>query len=161
MAFYQFYKKQFVSASIQEVWDFISSPENLKIITPEYMGFDITSKDLPEKMYPGMIISYTVKPFMGIRMVWVSEITHIDTPRYFIDEQRIGPYSMWHHQHFIEQSGDGVLMTDIVSYSPPLGFIGAMANTLFIRKQLQNIFNYRSKILDQHFRKDAGVRPPG
>jgi ligand-binding SRPBCC domain-containing protein len=151
MAYYQLHKKQLVSASIKEVWDFISSPKNLKIITPEYMGFDITSKDLPEKMYPGMIISYTVKPFLGIKMIWVTEITHIETLKYFIDEQRIGPYSMWHHQHFIEPSGDGVLMTDIVTYSPPLRFLGGFANKLFIRRQLENIFDYRSEIIDKHF----------
>jgi ligand-binding SRPBCC domain-containing protein len=86
-------------------------------------------------------------------MTWVSEITHIETLKYFIDEQRIGPYSMWHHQHFIEASGEGVLMTDIVTYSPPLGFLGTFANKLFIREQLQKIFDYRSEILDKHFVK--------
>ena len=151
MAYYQLHKTQFVSASSKEVWDFISSPKNLKVITPEYMGFEITSKDLPEKMYPGMIISYTVKPLLGIKMIWVTEITHIEEMNYFIDEQRIGPYSLWHHQHFIEPNGEGVLMTDIVTYSPPLGFLGAIANRLFIRKQLHTIFNYRSEILGKHF----------
>ena len=151
MAYYQLHKTQFISASIREVWDFISSPENLKVITPEYMGFEVTSKNLPGKMYPGMIISYTVKPLLGIKMIWVTEITHVEEMKYFIDEQRIGPYSMWHHQHFIEPSGEGVLMTDIVTYSPPLGFFGAIANKLFIRKQLDTIFDYRSEILEKHF----------
>jgi ligand-binding SRPBCC domain-containing protein len=151
MAYYQLHKTQFISASIREVWDFISSPNNLKVITPEYMGFEVTSKNLPGKMYPGMIISYTVKPLLGIRMIWVTEITHVEEMNYFIDEQRIGPYSMWHHQHFIEPSGEGVLMTDIVTYSPPLGFFGAIANKLFIRKQLDTIFDYRSEILEKHF----------
>ena len=154
MAYYQLHKTQFISASIREVWDFISSPENLKVITPEYMGFEVTSKNLPEKMYPGMIISYTVKPLLGIKMIWVTEITHIEEMKYFIDEQRIGPYSLWHHQHFIEPSGTGVLMTDIVTYSPPLGFAGALANHLFIRKQLDAIFNYRSAILEKHFTRN-------
>jgi ligand-binding SRPBCC domain-containing protein len=153
MAYYQLHKTQFISASISEVWDFISCPENLKVITPEYMGFEVTSKDLPEKMYPGMIISYTVKPLLGIRMIWVTEITHIEEMKYFIDEQRIGPYSMWHHQHFIESSGEGVLMTDIVTYSPPLGIFGAIANKLFIRKQLDTIFDYRGEIVEKHFVK--------
>jgi len=151
MAYYQLHKTQFISASIREVWDFISSPENLKVITPEYMGFEVTSKNLPGKMYPGMIISYTVKPLLGIKMIWVTEITHVEEMKYFIDEQRIGPYSMWHHQHFIEPSGEGVLMTDIVTYSPPLGYFGAIANKLFIRKQLDTIFDYRSEILEKHF----------
>ncbi len=127
MAFYQFYKKQLVSGSLEAVWDFISSPDNLKVITPEYMDFEITSGNISEKMYPGMIISYTVKPLLGLKMLWVTEITHVEEMRYFVDEQRIGPYSMWHHQHFIEPAGQGVLMTDIVSYSPPVGFFGSFS----------------------------------
>jgi len=156
MAFYQFHKKQIVKGSISEVWDFISSPGNLKEITPDYMGFEITSRNLPQKMYPGMIISYTVKPLLGIKMLWVTEITHVEEMRYFVDEQRIGPYSMWHHQHFIEPDGQGVLMTDIVSYSPPLGFIGAIANTIFISKQLDTIFNYRENKLEKLFPGSKG-----
>ncbi len=136
---------------MEEVWDFISSPKNLKEITPDYMGFEITSKNLSERMYPGMIISYTVKHVLGIRMIWVTEITHVEEMRYFVDEQRIGPYSMWNHQHFIEPAGQGVLMTDIVSYKPPFGFLGAFANTIFISKQLDTIFNYREKILERLF----------
>jgi ligand-binding SRPBCC domain-containing protein len=151
MSFYQFYNTQLISAPVEEVWDFISSPKNLKEITPDYMGFEITSRNLSEKIYPGMIISYTVKPVLGVRMIWVTEITHIEEMRYFVDEQRIGPYSMWHHQHFIEPTDQGVLMTDIVSYSPPLGFLGVLANNIFIRKQLKAIFNYRENILEKRF----------
>jgi len=151
MAFYQFYKTQIINGSIGAVWDFISSPKNLKEITPDYMGFEITSKNLSEKMYPGMIISYTVKPVLGIKMLWVTEITHVEEMKYFVDEQRIGPYSIWHHQHFIEPAGQGVLMTDIVTYSPPLGFLGALANTIFISKQLDSIFNYRENKLEKLF----------
>jgi ligand-binding SRPBCC domain-containing protein len=156
MAFYQFYKTQIIKGSIEEVWDFISSPENLKEITPDYMGFEITSGNLSEKMYPGMIISYKVKPLLGIKMLWVTEITHVEEKRYFVDEQRIGPYSIWHHQHFIEPAGQGVLMTDIVSYKPPLGFLGALANTIFIGKRLDNIFTYREKKLEKLFPGSKG-----
>jgi len=102
-------------------------------------------------MYPGLIISYTVKPLLGIKMIWVTEITHVEDMKYFVDEQRIGPYSMWHHEHFIEPSGDGVLMTDIVSYSPPFGFLGALANRIFIGKQLESIFRYRENKLKELF----------
>ncbi len=151
MAFYQLIKKQFVPATIEEVWDFISSPKNLKEITPDYMGFDITSKDLPEKMYAGMIISYKVRPLMGIPMTWVTEITHVEEKGYFVDEQRVGPYAMWHHQHMIEPHENGVMMTDIVSYKPKLGFLGHIANTLLIRKQLEGIFKYREKVLNKRF----------
>jgi ligand-binding SRPBCC domain-containing protein len=151
MAFYQLIKKQFVRASIDEVWDFISSPKNLKEITPDYMGFDITSRDLPEKMYAGMIISYKVKPLMGIPMTWVTEISQVVDKSYFVDEQRSGPYAFWHHQHIIEPHENGVMMTDIVSYKPPLGFLGAIANALLIRRQLEGIFAYREKALNKRF----------
>jgi len=151
MAFYQLVKEQFVPTSIDEVWDFISSPGNLKEITPDHMGFDITSDSLPEKIYAGMIISYKVRPSLGIPMTWVTEITHVVDKKYFIDEQRIGPYALWHHQHIIEPSGQGVLMTDIISYKPPLGFLGSIANALFIRRQLEGIFAYRKEALRKHF----------
>jgi ligand-binding SRPBCC domain-containing protein len=151
MAFYQLIKKQFVKATLDEVWDFISSPANLKEITPDHMGFDITSENLPEKMYAGMIISYKVRPMLGIPVTWVTEITHVVEKEYFVDEQRVGPYALWHHQHKIEPFEGGVMMTDIVSYKPPLGFLGKIANTLFIRKQLEEIFNYREKALKKKF----------
>ncbi|NNK90772.1 MAG: SRPBCC family protein [Saprospiraceae bacterium] len=151
MAFYQLNEKQFVPATIDEVWDFISSPANLKEITPDYMGFDITSKDLPEKMYPGMIISYKVSPLLGIKMTWVTEITQVRDKEFFIDEQRVGPYSMWHHQHHIKPVEGGVMMTDIVTYQPPLGPLGAIANRLLIRKQLKEIFDYRRMAMDKRF----------
>ena len=151
MAFYQLIKTQFVAATLEEVWDFISSPVNLKEITPEYMGFDITSGNLPEKMYPGLIISYKVRPLLGIPMTWVTEITHVEERKYFIDEQRVGPYALWHHQHLIEPHENGVMMTDIVSYRPPLGFFGSMVNVLFIRRQLEGIFAYREKALKKRF----------
>jgi len=153
MAFYQLIKKQLIPAEIDEVWDYISSPGNLKEITPDYMGFDITSENLPEKIYPGMIISYRIKPLFGLKMTWVTEITHVKEKKYFVDEQRIGPYSLWHHQHIIESVGNNVLMSDIVSYKPPFGVFGKIANTLYIRKQLDQIFEYREKALLNKFSK--------
>ena len=147
MGFYQFYTTQKIPSSLEKVWDFISSPENLKKITPDHMGFDIITPELPEKMYPGMIIAYKVSPLLGIKMTWVTEITHVEEKAYFVDEQRIGPYSMWHHEHKIEAINGGVLMTDIVSYSPPMGILGKLANSLLIRKQLKQIFDYREKAI--------------
>ena len=151
MAFYQLIRTQFVPASIDEVWDFISSPNNLKEITPKHMGFDITSENLPEKMYAGMIISYKVKPLMGIPVTWVTEITQVVEKKYFVDEQRVGPYAMWHHQHFIAPHENGVMMKDIVSYKPPMGFLGSIANMLIIRKQLEGIFKYREAAMKKRF----------
>jgi ligand-binding SRPBCC domain-containing protein len=151
MAFYQFQKEQFIKASMEEIWDFISSPQNLKKITPENMGFDIRTPDLPDKIYEGMIISYTVRPLLGIPTNWVTEITHVRDKSYFVDEQRVGPYKLWHHQHIILPKKDGVLMKDIVSYQPPFGVLGRIANTLVIRNKLNEIFDYRTKILEQIF----------
>ena len=153
MGFYQLHKTQKVPAGLDEIWDFISSPENLKKITPEYMGFDITSRQLQHKMYPGMIISYKVSPVFGIKMTWVTEITQVKEKEYFVDEQRIGPYAMWHHEHKIEAIEGGVLMTDIVSYQPPFGFIGAFANLILIKKQLEEIFDYRTEAMERIFGK--------
>lgn len=153
MAFYQYKQEQKVNATLEEVWDFISSPANLKEITPDYMGFDITSTDTPEKMYPGMIITYIVKPVFGIKTPWMTEITQVKDLEFFIDEQRVGPYKLWHHQHFIEKIEGGVLMRDIVTYSPPFGFLGAIANTLMIRKKLNEIFDYRTMAVEKKFGK--------
>lgn len=153
MPVYQISRTQKIPASREKIWEFISSPKNLKKITPEYMGFEITNPDLPEKMYPGMIISYKVKPVAGIKMTWVTEITHVKEKEYFVDEQRVGPYSIWHHQHKIEDIDGGVLMTDIVTYKPPMKFIGAIANSFFIKKQLKNIFDYREKALEKEYGK--------
>ena len=151
MAVYSLIKEQMIPASIPEVWDFISAPKNLKKITPEYMGFDIVTKNLPEKMYPGIIIAYDVKPFLGIKMRWVTEITHVKELEYFVDEQRVGPYRLWHHQHHIKSIDGGVLMTDIVHYQPPFGFIGSIANKLVIKGQLKEIFDFRTNKIEEMF----------
>ncbi len=153
MAFYQKYQEQKVPATLEEVWDFISSPANLKEITPDYMGFDITSKDLPEKMYPGMIISYRVSPLMGIKTTWVTEITQVKDKHFFVDEQRVGPYSIWHHQHILEPIENGVLMKDIISYVPPFAFLGAIVNGIIIKKKLNEIFEYRNEAVAKRFGK--------
>lgn len=152
MAFYQYYKAQVVDASKEELWKFISSPENLKHITPNYMGFDIISSTVA-KMYEGMIITYNVSPLPGFKTKWVTEITHIREGEFFVDEQRIGPYSMWHHQHVLEVIDEVVVMKDIITYQPPFGFLGAIANRLFIRKKLDEIFDYREKAIDDYFGK--------
>jgi ligand-binding SRPBCC domain-containing protein len=153
MGFYQLHTTQKIPASIEQVWDFISSPANLKKITPEYMGFNITSKLLSPNMYPGMIISYKVSPVFGIKMTWVTEITQVKEIEYFVDEQRIGPYSMWHHEHKIEPIEGGVLMTDIVSYKPPFGIFGSIANSVLIKKQLKEIFDFRTVAVEKMFGK--------
>ena len=151
MAFYQLNYEQRILANLDTAWDFISRPENLKSITPDYMGFDILTKDLPQVMYPGLIIEYRVRPVAYVPMRWVTEITHIRDKQYFVDEQRIGPYAMWHHEHIVEPIDGGVLMRDKISYAPPLGMLGRCAHALFIRRQLESVFDYREQALIEIF----------
>jgi ligand-binding SRPBCC domain-containing protein len=153
MALYQIIQRQKIPTSLAEVWNFISSPENLKDITPPQMDFIISSNNASEKMYAGMIITYKVSPLPGIKLNWITEITHLKEYEYFVDEQRMGPYKMWHHQHKIAAIAGGVFMSDIVSYQPPLGFLGAIANALFIKKKLKQIFDFRTIALEKRFGK--------
>ncbi|RQP10316.1 MAG: hypothetical protein EAS48_07530 [Chryseobacterium sp.] len=151
MAFYQLSRSQKIPASVTEVWEFISAPANLSRITPPDMGFLTTSDNSSEKMYPGMIITYKVSPLFGIKLNWMTEITHVVENEYFVDEQRISPYALWHHQHRLKEIEGGVLMTDLVTYRPPFGIIGALANLLVIRKKLQQIFDYRTEAVEGIF----------
>lgn len=137
---------------LPEAWEFFSSPKNLILITPKHMGFDITSEE-PPKMYPGQIITYKVSPLPGIKTSWVTEITHVEEHKFFVDEQRFGPYSMWHHEHFFEANENGVMMTDKVSYKIPFGILGHIAQKLFVKRQLKQIFDYRVEALEKMFGK--------
>ena len=142
---------QTIPVSLDTAWDFFSSPANLKEITPDNLGFNIISKYHGDKMYAGQIIEYTVKPVLGIPLYWMTEITHVEDKKYFVDEQRYGPYSMWHHQHHFKAVPGGVEMTDIVHYKLPFWFLGDIAYVLFVKKQLQHIFDFRYKIVEQRF----------
>lgn len=152
MATYQLYTEQHIPASLDEVWDFISSPNNLSTITPDSTGFEVRTKNLPTKMYEGLMITYKVRPLAGIPTSWVTEITHVKDQQYFVDEQRHGPYKIWHHEHWVEEvEGGGVLMKDLITYQPPFGFLGAIANKILIKRKLRQIFDYRKKALIQIF----------
>ena len=140
---YQLKRIQKLPISIEKAWDFFSSPKNLATITPDELGFQIKS-ELPEKMYPGMFIQYTVKPLLGIPITWVTEITQVNEPHFFIDEQRVGPYAIWHHQHFFKEIPGGVEMTDIVDYKLPLAPFGNFMHPLLIKGKLNGIFEYRN-----------------
>ncbi len=142
---------QNIPISLDEAWDFFSSPANLKEITPSNLGFQIVSKYHGEKMYPGQIIEYIVKPIMGIPLYWMTEITHVVNKKYFVDEQRYGPYSMWHHQHHFREITGGVEMVDIVHYKLPLWILGDIANSIMVKKQLNGIFNYRFEAVEKRF----------
>ena len=147
---YQLYQEQVLTASQEELWDFISRPENLNEITPPEMEFTIVS-DVPKKMYTGLIIEYRVKlPLLGTQD-WVTEIKHIISGQQFVDEQRIGPYKFWYHYHALQETEQGIKMIDRVSYQPPFGLLGKVANSLFISSKLDSIFGFRKKVMDKRF----------
>ena len=135
---------------LDKAWDFFSSPLNLQKITPEEMGFKITSGNV-KKMHPGQIITYKVGVAPMIKSSWVTEITHVDEKKYFVDEQRFGPYKMWHHEHHFEEVKEGVKMIDKVSYKLPLGFLGQIAHAIFVKRQLTKIFSHRTEVLTKLF----------
>src|SRR5210317_825128 len=133
-----------------EAWDFLSNPKNLKRITPDYMGFKIVS-GASERMFAGQIIQYVVTPVLGIPTTWVTEITHVEEGNYFVDEQRFGPYALWHHKHFIKPIKNGVEMTDIIDYKIPFGVFGRMAHPIVVGPKLKEIFDYRRTALIELF----------
>lgn len=149
MKLYRFEHTQELSLTPEEAWSFCSNPANMKEITPPSMGFEVTS-DLPERMYAGMLIAYRVRPFPGIPVRWVTEITQVDRPHRFIDEQRFGPYRFWHHQHHFEAIETGVRMRDKIHYGLYGGPLAGLIN-LTVRRQLAGIFDYRTKVLEARF----------
>ncbi|WP_299381925.1 SRPBCC family protein [uncultured Lacinutrix sp.] len=152
MKIYTFHRKQNLPITKAQAWEFLSSPKNLKTITPDYMGFDILSgADRP--MYAGQIIQYIVTPVLGIKTKWVTEITHVVDGEYFVDEQRFGPYALWHHKHFIKEIDGGVEMEDIIDYKVPMGILGQMVNPILVRPKLEEIFKYRTEKLEELFGK--------
>ncbi|MEC8175551.1 MAG: SRPBCC family protein [Bacteroidota bacterium] len=150
MKIFKIHTKQKLPITIEEGWGFLSNPKNLSCITPNYMKFKITDCDF-KPVYQGQIIQYTVRPLLNIPLKWVTEITHVVNENYFVDEQRFGPYSLWHHKHFLREIDGGIEMEDIIHYKIPLGFIGEFLNFLFIKNQLKEIFEYRKNKLIEIF----------
>jgi ligand-binding SRPBCC domain-containing protein len=151
MSSYTLKRVQRLPISLDAAWDFFSSPRNLKDITPAYMNFKVLSNSDSEKMFAGQIITYTVSPLFGIPLFWMTEITHVRDKEYFVDEQRFGPYALWHHKHFFKEIDGGTEMTDFLDYKLPLGLLGRIAHSLFIKKQIESIFAYRNNILEERF----------
>lgn len=148
---YSLSAEQTIDCSLEKAWEFFSDPKNLQVITPDDLSFQITSPEV-EKMFKGQIITYRIGLLPGVTSNWVTEITAVEDKQYFIDEQRYGPYSMWHHLHSFEELEDGrVLMKDKVHFKPPMGPLGRLAYSLFIKKKLQGIFEFRFKKLDELF----------
>lgn len=153
MAVHSLKTVQQIPVSLSEAWDFFSNPANLQTITPAKLGFRIISHHHGERMYPGQIIEYRVSPLLGIPLYWMTEISQVADQQFFVDEQRFGPYALWHHQHHFRETGNGVEMTDIVHYKLPLWWLGDLAHGLFVRSQLQEIFNFRYQKVEEIFGK--------
>jgi ligand-binding SRPBCC domain-containing protein len=147
---YQLRRQQRLRMPLRDCWDFFSSPLNLPKITPPWLGFEVLSMDW-DSMYPGMILQYYVRPLLGIRMRWVTEITHVEPMKMFVDEQRFGPYKMWHHEHHFVPTDDGVDMTDIVHYAIGYGPLDPILHPLLVRGRLEAIFDYRYQVLEKLF----------
>lgn len=144
-------RTQIIRAEVAAAWDFFSDPRNLEKLTPKELGFQILS-ELPGKMYPGMVIRYRVSPLLGIPMTWVTEITHVEQGRFFVDEQRVGPYRIWHHEHHFRDLGDGrIEMLDRVTYQLPMGWLSEPVHALVVEPQLRSIFAYREKVVQELF----------
>lgn len=152
MKIYQIKTKQKLPISAKKAWEFLSDPNNLAEITPRYMNFKILS-GADRSIFAGQIIQYKVKPVLGITLKWVTEITHVKENEYFVDEQRFGPYSLWHHKHFIKEIDGGVEMEDVVDYKIPFGILGQIAHHLFVKNKLKQIFKFREKKLIKLFGK--------
>lgn len=151
---------QKIPVSLEKVWKFFSDPGNLQAITPDNMGFKVISKHHGDTIYAGQIIEYKVSPVLGIPLYWMTEITQVKEKEYFIDEQRFGPYSLWHHQHHFKEIPGGVEMTDIIHYKNPLWILGRLANLFFVKKKLRSIFNYRFQKVEELFGKWPGEQQP-
>jgi len=147
---YRLEAKQFLPISLGEAWDFFSSPKNLATITPVNLGFVILS-GADTKMYAGQIIQYKVTPLPLFKATWVTEIKHVENHKFFVDEQRFGPYALWHHKHFFKEIEGGVEMMDIVDYVPPFGVLGRLVNPFIVKPRLMEIFEYRKKKLEELF----------
>jgi len=142
--------EHFLPITLDEAWAFFSSPANLNLITPDDLDFKILDT-LPAQMYQGLMIRYKIKPMRNIPLDWVTEITMIKDKEYFIDEQRKGPYRIWHHEHHFKEVNEGVLMTDRLYYDIGMSFIGTLIGKVWVDKQVQKIFAYRRKKLNELF----------
>ena len=148
MKIYRLHRFQKLPITIDEAWELLANPKNLKLITPDYMGFHIL-RGADRPMYPGQIIQYIVTPVLGIKTKWVTEITHVKDRSYFVDEQRFGPYALWHHKHFIKEIDGGVEMEDIVDYKVTFGWLGQLVHPFLVKPKLEEIFKYRYDKLNE------------
>lgn len=152
MAVHTLFHQQIIPAPLPEVWAFFSNPRNLSRITPPGMGFSTEEKDLPDAIRPGLMIMHRLRPLLGIPMTWLTEITHVVEGRRFVDEQRVGPYAVWHHEHDFEDLGDGrTQTTDRVTYVMPFGPLGELVHPWLVAPELKRVFAHREKAMREIF----------
>ncbi len=159
MSIHVLHSRQIVPASLEECWAFFSNPRNLAEITPPELDFQVLS-DLPPAMHAGMMIEYRVRPLLGIAVTWLTEITHVEPLRRFVDEQRVGPYKIWHHEHtFTALEGGGTEMRDTIHYVLHGWLAGDVINALIVRRELAKIFGHREIAVERRFGKVSGKEP--
>ncbi|NJC97221.1 MAG: cell division inhibitor [Anaerolineales bacterium] len=142
------HREQSIPAPVEKVWAYFCDPRNLNALTPPNMNFEILQGG-DAAMYEGQIIEYRVEFLRGVRSLWLTEIAHVREGAYFVDEQRMGPYRFWYHEHFFEQEPGATRMMDQVTYAIPFGMLGDLLNAVWISRRLENIFNYRmQKIIE-------------
>lgn len=151
MSVYRLQDEILINAPLDEVWDFFTDPRNLEKITPKEMAFTNVYEPDAEKVYPGMLLVYKVSPLLGIPITWITEITHVEPKKRFVDDQLKGPFGMWHHIHEFEQVDGGTLARDILYYSMPFGILGRLAHSFTVAKQTKEIFNFRKMALEKIF----------
>lgn len=152
MKLYRLHARQALPIPKEEAWKFLSDPKNLGIITPKDLKLQLITEE-DKAMFAGQILPYSVTPLAGLKMKWVTEITHVTEGSYFVDEQRFGPYALWHHKHFLEIIPEGVIMEDIIDYKLPFGVLGQWVHNIIVAKKLQEIFGYRERVLVEKFGK--------
>lgn len=151
MKLYTLKRTQILPITLEQAWAFFATPNNLAQITPAHLRFNIRHTSGGSAMYPGQMISYRLYPFPFWGVNWVTEITHVQEPRYFVDEQRFGPYALWHHEHHFRETANGVEMVDELAYAIPYGIVGRLAHAWFVKRMLNRIFDYRYNVLQHHF----------
>lgn len=152
MAVHTLHTQQIIRATREQAWAFFSDPRNLAKITPPTLGFEVLTPDLPARIRSGLMIAYRVRPLFGIPMQWLTEITHVEEGVRFIDEQRVGPYAVWHHEHEFRDLGDGrVEMEDRVTYVLPFGPLGDLVHPLLVKPQIETIFGFRERAVREMF----------
>lgn len=162
---YSIRRAQTLPIGIEQCWEFFSDPRNLPTITPPWLSFEVGPLP-PGPIKPGRIFQYRLRPLLGLPVTWVTEITHVVAPELFVDEQRYGPYAMWHHQHHFKATERGTEVEDIVHYVMPLGPLGRLIRRLSVAASLEQVFDYRARVLEERFgrpliRGPANARPAG